>query len=51
MVMTSKTLSSDFPYESDITQSVSNQRVMGPVIIRTGVHKMYDNREARFYAS
>lgn len=23
---------SDFPYESDITQSVSNQKVMGPVI-------------------
>ncbi len=46
------TSSQDYPYESDLTQTIGgNGKTLGSYILRGNVPKMYDNREARFYAS
>lgn len=44
--------SEEYPYESDLTQTIGgNGKVLGTYILRGNVPKMYDNREPRFYAS
>lgn len=46
-----KSIAESSEYEADLTQTITSQRVMGPVTLMAGVPKMYENREARFYAS
>ena len=49
---TISTASDEYPYESDLSQTIGgNGKVLGSYILRSNVPKMYDNREARFYAS
>lgn len=44
--------SPDYPYDSDLTQTIGGSgKVLGTYVLRGDVPKMYDNREARFYAS
>ncbi|MDO5035395.1 MAG: RagB/SusD family nutrient uptake outer membrane protein [Porphyromonas sp.] len=43
--------SAEYPYEPDLAETVSSSVELGPVILRSGVPKMYENREVRFYAS
>lgn len=43
--------SANYPYEPDLSKTVTADKKMGPYLLKGGVPKMYDNREARFYAS
>lgn len=46
-----KSITESTRYESDLSQTINSQIVMGPVSLMAGVPKMYENREVRFYAS
>lgn len=44
--------SEEYPYESDLTKTIGGSgKSLGTYILKGDVPKMYDNREARFYAS
>lgn len=44
--------SDKYPYEPDLSQTIGGSgKTIGSYILRGNVPKMYDNREARFYAS
>ncbi|MCI6278902.1 MAG: RagB/SusD family nutrient uptake outer membrane protein [Porphyromonas sp.] len=45
------TASQEYPYDSDVTQTMGQAKEMGPVTLKADVPKMYNNREVRFYAS
>lgn len=43
--------SAEYPYEPDFTKVIGSAKSLGTYELRGDVPKMYDNREARFYAS
>lgn len=43
--------SAEYPYEPDFTKVIGSAKSLGAYELRGDVPKMYDNREARFYAS
>lgn len=44
--------SDEYPYVSDLSETIGGSgKVLGAYILKGDVPKMYDNREARFYAS
>lgn len=44
--------SNEYPYDAELTNAIGGSgKTLGSYILRPDVPKMYDNREARFYAS
>jgi len=41
----------EYPYDADLYNTIGESKTLGTYILRPDVPKMYDNREARFYAS